>query len=132
MISECSFYALPIHLSNLFQNLRPPVEPNGHLSTKPNLTTLFGVGTMYLLLLSFIRSKYMFMQIFGLFLYSIQNIEIFKVFLFSRKGQLLTREACTHSYWIFEKKVNPGPSVLSYVQINLQKSVNSYNCGPCF
>ena len=106
--------------------------PNGHLSTKPNLNTLFGVGTMCLLLLSFIISKYMFMQIFGLFLYSIQNIEIFKVFLFSRKGQLLTREARIHSEWIFEKKVNPGSSGLSYVQINLQKSVNSYNCGPCF
>ena len=114
IISECTYYALPMHLCNLFNNLRLLVGPNGHLSTKPKLAAFFGRGTICLLLFSFIISKCRFTHILGLFLYFIMNIEVFTVFLFSKKGWLLATKLIFLVAG-YLKKMNPGSSGLSYV-----------------
>ena len=74
-----------MNFCNLFNDLRLLVGPNGNLSTKPKLAAFFGTGAIYLLWFSFVISKCRLMQILGLLLHFIMDIELFTVFLFSKE-----------------------------------------------
>ena len=75
---------------------------------------------MCLLLLSFIISKRMFVQMFGLLLYFTLKVELFPVFYIFQKSVTFSHKNLYSLLLDILKKMNSGSSGFSSAQIDLQ------------